>query len=264
MMRSRVASVVHGPSYLHGERSFPSVATQRENARSPSSRPGGCSHGLHHRRHREHHRRSSCTTRTTAPGQPVVLIHGYPLDGSLLGEADRALLDAGYRVITYDRRGFGRSSQAHRRLRLRHLRRRPEGRAGAARPPRRRARRLLDGHRRGRPLPRHVRLDAVAKAAFLGSLEPFLLQTDDNPDGVPRTCSTGLLDAVKADRYAFFTEFFDNFFNTDEFLGTRSARRRSTRSWNVAVAAPRRVRRPPSPPGSPTSAPTSPRSTSRR
>lgn len=44
-------------------------------------------------------------------GQPVVLIHGYPLDGASWGKQQRALLAAGYRVITYDRRGFGKSSQ---------------------------------------------------------------------------------------------------------------------------------------------------------
>jgi peroxiredoxin len=44
-------------------------------------------------------------------GQPVVLIHGYPLDGSSWQKQTRALLDAGYRVITYDRRGFGKSSK---------------------------------------------------------------------------------------------------------------------------------------------------------
>ena len=64
-------------------------------------------------------------------GQPVVLIHGYPLDGHSWEKQSAALLDAGYRVITYDRRGFGRSEPAHHRLRLRHLRRRPEHRARA-------------------------------------------------------------------------------------------------------------------------------------
>jgi non-heme chloroperoxidase len=54
----------------------------------------------------------------------------------------------------------------------------------------------------------------VSKAAFLGSLEPYLLQTDDNPTGVPQSVFDGLTEAVKADRYAFFTEFFKNFYNT--------------------------------------------------
>jgi non-heme chloroperoxidase len=61
----------------------------------------------------------------------------------------------------------------------------------------------------------------VAKAVFLGSLEPFLLQTEDNPEGVAQSVFDPLLAAVKADRYAFFTQFFTGFFNTDEFLGNR-------------------------------------------
>ena len=61
----------------------------------------------------------------------------------------------------------------------------------------------------------------VAKAVFLGSLEPFLLQTAENPDGVPQSVFDPLLAGVKADRYAFFGQFFAGFFNTDEFLGNR-------------------------------------------
>ena len=93
-------------------------------------------------------------------GQPVVLIHGYPLNGRSWERQQRALLAAGYRAINYDRRGFGLSEPADRRLRLRHLRRRPQHVARAPRPRQRRARRLLDGHRRGHPLPRHLRLGA--------------------------------------------------------------------------------------------------------
>ena len=55
-------------------------------------------------------------------GSPVVLIHGYPLDGKSWELQIPALLEAGHRVIIYDRRGFGQSSQPHHRLRLRHLR----------------------------------------------------------------------------------------------------------------------------------------------
>ena len=58
-------------------------------------------------------------------GQPVVLIHGYPLSGASWEKQVRSLLDAGYRVITYDRRGFGKSSQPTDRLQLRHVRRGP-------------------------------------------------------------------------------------------------------------------------------------------
>jgi non-heme chloroperoxidase len=60
----------------------------------------------------------------------------------------------------------------------------------------------------------------IAKAAFLGSLEPYLLQADDNPAGVPQSVFDGLLEAVTADRYAFFKEFYKNFYNSQTFLGT--------------------------------------------
>ena len=63
--------------------------------------------------------------------------------------------------------------------------------------------------------------ERVAKAVFLGSLEPYLLQADDNPEGVPQSVFDGLFAEVQADRYAFFTQFFAGFFNTDEFLGNR-------------------------------------------
>ena len=117
-------------------------------------------------------------------GQPVVLIHGYPLDGNSWERQERALLAGGYRVISYDRRGFGRSSQptvgydydtfaADLNALLEHL---------AAE--RRRPRRLLDGHRRGDALPGYLRLRRVRKAALLGAIPPFLLKTEDNPEGV--------------------------------------------------------------------------------
>ena len=101
---------------------------------------------------------SSSTTRTTAAGQPVVLIHGYPLDGSSWEKQTTALLDAGYRVITYDRRGFGQSSQPTEGYDYDTFAADLNTVLDHPGPERRRAGRLLDGHRRGGPLPRHLRL----------------------------------------------------------------------------------------------------------
>jgi len=154
-------------------------------------------------------------------GQPVVLIHGYPLDGSSWEQQTAALLEAGYRVITYDRRGFGKSSKP------------TEGydydtfaadlKAVLDTVDVRDA--VLVGFSMGTgEVARYLSAygsDRVAKAVFLGSLEPFLLQTEDNPDGVPQSTFDPMLEAVKKDRYAFFTNFFQNFFNTDDFLGNR-------------------------------------------
>ncbi|MFW0772919.1 alpha/beta fold hydrolase [Paenarthrobacter nitroguajacolicus] len=168
-------------------------------------------------------------------GQAVVLIHGYPLDGSSWEKQTAALLDAGYRVITYDRRGFGKSSQP------------TEGYdydTFAAD-----LKTVLDtldvndavlvGFSMGTgEVARYISTYGsarVAKAVFLGSLEPFLLKTDDNPDGVPQDVFDGLASAVTADRYAFFTDFFKNFYNTDTFLGTdRLSQEALDASWNLA------------------------------
>ncbi|MGJ0118495.1 alpha/beta fold hydrolase [Williamsia sp. MIQD14] len=154
-------------------------------------------------------------------GQPVVLIHGYPLDGSSWERQTTALLDAGYRVITYDRRGFGKSSKptighdydtyaADLKAVLDQLELNQVVLVGFS----------MGTGEVGRYLGKYGS-SRVAKAVFLGSLEPYLLQTDDNPAGVPQSVFDGLADAVKADRYAFFTDFFTNFFNADDYLGNR-------------------------------------------
>ncbi|HEY8700609.1 MAG TPA: alpha/beta hydrolase [Arthrobacter sp.] len=169
-------------------------------------------------------------------GQPVVLIHGYPLDGSSWEKQTAALLEAGYRVITYDRRGFGKSSKttegydydtfaADLNTIVTSLDLNDAVLVGFSMGTGEVAR-YLSTYGSGR----------VAKAAFLGSLEPFLLQTEDNPSGVPQSVFDGLTEAVTADRYAFFTEFFRNFYNTDTFLGTpRLSQEALSASWNVAA-----------------------------
>lgn len=170
-------------------------------------------------------------------GQPVVLIHGYPLDGSSWEKQTAALLEAGYRVITYDRRGFGKSSKPttgydydtfaadlHAVIQAIDL-----------------YDAVLVGFSMGtgevaRYLANHGSA-RVAKAVFLGSLEPFLLQTEDNHEGLPASTFEPLLEAVKADRYAFFTEFFKNFFNTDQFLGNRLSPEALEANKQVAYAS---------------------------
>ena len=154
-------------------------------------------------------------------GQPVVLIHGYPLDGSSWEKQTAALLEAGHRVITYDRRGFGRSSKptdgydydtfaADLASVLDTLDLRDVVLVGFS----------MGTGEVGRYLGTYGS-ERVDKAVFLGSLEPYLLQADDNPEGVPQSVFDGLFAEVQADRYAFFTQFFAGFFNTDEFLGNR-------------------------------------------
>ncbi|MET9561859.1 alpha/beta fold hydrolase, partial [Streptomyces tauricus] len=171
-------------------------------------------------------------------GQPVVLIHGYPLDGNSWDGQTSALLEAGYRVVTYDRRGFGKSSQPStgydydtfaadlnavlETLDLREA--------------------VLVGFSMGTgEVARYLSLYGSArvnKAVFLASLEPFLEITDDNPDGAaPRSFFEGVSEAVKKDRYAFFSDFYNDFFNLDENLGTRVSEGAVRNAWNVAAGS---------------------------
>lgn len=170
-------------------------------------------------------------------GQPIVLIHGYPLDGASWEKQTAALLSAGYRVITYDRRGFGKSSQptvgydydtfaADLKTVLDTLDLSDVVLVGFS----------MGTGEVGRYLGTYGSA-RIAKAAFLGSLEPFLLQTDDNPTGVPQAVFDGLRDAVTADRYAFFSNFYENFFNTDENLGTRLSEQVVVASQTTAAGA---------------------------
>jgi non-heme chloroperoxidase len=170
-------------------------------------------------------------------GQPVVLIHGYPLDGHSWERQSAALLDAGYRVITYDRRGFGQSSQpttgydydtfaADLKVVLDTLDLRDVVLVGFS----------MGTGEIGRYLGTYGSA-RVAKAAFLSALEPFVLKTDDNPTGVPQEVFDGIEAAVKADRYAYFTDFYKGFYNTADTLGSRLSEEALRNSWNVAAGA---------------------------
>ena len=170
-------------------------------------------------------------------GRPVVLIHGYPLDGHSWEKQIPALLEAGNRVITYDRRGFGRSSQpttgydydtfaADLDALMRELDLLDTVLVGFS----------MGTGEVGRYLGTYGSR-RVAKAVFLASLEPFLLKTDDNPTGVDQSVFDGILEAVKKDRYAYFTSFYEAFYNLDETLGSRISEEALRNSWNVAAGA---------------------------
>jgi non-heme chloroperoxidase len=170
-------------------------------------------------------------------GQPVVLIHGYPLDGHSWERQSRVLLQAGFRVIAYDRRGFGRSSQptigydydtfaADLNALLDHLNL---------------ANVVLIGFSMGtgevtRYLGRYGS-DRIAKAAMLGVIPPFLLKTDDNPEGVDGQVFDGIKAAIVKDRYAYFKDFLDNFYNVDRLAPERISDQAWQASFNVAVGA---------------------------
>jgi len=170
-------------------------------------------------------------------GQPVVLIHGYPLSSASWEKQVPALLDAGHRVIAYDRRGFGKSSQPtagynydtfaedlHKLIA--HLKLRDFALVGFS----------MGGGEVARYIGRYGSKN-VSKAVIIGGVPPFLLKTADNPEGVDGSVFQGIEKAVAADRYAFFTEFFKNFYNTDVNLGKRVSERAVQASWNVAAIA---------------------------
>jgi non-heme chloroperoxidase len=170
-------------------------------------------------------------------GRPVVLIHGYPLSGRAWDKQVPALLDAGHRVIAYDRRGFGNSSHpaagydydtfaADLNTLLEHLDLRDA---------------TLAGHSMGtgevtRYLARYGPA-RVAKAALLSPIPPYLLQADDNPDGVPQGLFDGFAQAARADTPAWMKGFLDNFYNTDTLRGTLVSDQAFQASWNLAVTA---------------------------
>ena len=170
-------------------------------------------------------------------GQPVVLIHGYPLNGASWEKQERVLLQAGYRVITYDRRGFGKSSQpitgydydtfaADLNDLMEHLRLNDVVLAGFSMGTGEVVR-YLGTYGSAR----------VAKAVLLGSIPPFVLKTDDNPEGVDGSVFDGIKEAVLNDRPAFFKHFLDNFYNVDVLGGTRISEQAWQNSFIVAVGA---------------------------
>lgn len=170
-------------------------------------------------------------------GKPVVLIHGFPLSGASWEKQTAALLNAGHRIITYDRRGFGKSSQPatgydydtftddlHKLVTTLELR--DFALVGFS----------MGGGEVVRYLGKYGS-EGVRKAVILGGVPPYLLKASDNPEGVDKTVFDGIEGAIAADRYAFFTDFFKNFYNTDVLGGTRVSDQAVHASWNVAVAS---------------------------
>jgi pimeloyl-ACP methyl ester carboxylesterase len=171
-------------------------------------------------------------------GRPVVLVHGFPLSGRSWEKQAFALLDAGYRVITYDRRGFGQSAQPSTgydydtfaadldrlmtELDLRDV--------------------VLGGFSMGGgEVARYLGTygsERVGRAVFMGAVPPYLLRTDDNPQGVfARADIDAGVQAIRDDRLAYLTGFYADFYNLDETLGSRISEEVVRDSWNVAAGA---------------------------
>src|SRR5256714_14106956 len=170
-------------------------------------------------------------------GQPVVLIHGYPLNSDSWERQEPELLSAGYRVIRYDRRGFGNLSRpttgfdydtfaADLNALLEHLELEDV---------------VLVGFSMGtgevtRYLGKYGST-RVRKGVLFGAIPPFLLRTDDNPEGVDGQVFEGIKAAIVKDRYAYFEDFLNNFYNVDVLGGRRISDRAWQASFNVAASA---------------------------
>jgi len=170
-------------------------------------------------------------------GRPVVLIHGYPLSGRAWDKQVPALLEQGHRVITYDRRGFGKSSQPTSgydydtfatdlqtlldALDLRDV--------------------TLVGHSMGTgEVSRYLgRFGSarVARGVLISPIPPFLLQTTDNPEGLPASVFDQFMQAAREDTPAWMKGFLDSFYNIEKLRGTLVSDQAYQASWNLAVTA---------------------------
>ncbi|WP_294325283.1 alpha/beta hydrolase [uncultured Sphingomonas sp.] len=170
-------------------------------------------------------------------GRPVVLIHGWPLSADSWDPQAMALADAGYRVIAYDRRGFGRSDQPWSGYDYDTL---SDDLADVLKETGVTDDIALIGFSMGggevaRYMSRHGG-KGVTRAGFIGSVVPYMLQTDDNPDGVPQDQLQEIADNIKADRPKFFRSFFDQFYGVG-FITSPVSEEVLDLSWNTAMLA---------------------------
>jgi non-heme chloroperoxidase len=170
-------------------------------------------------------------------GSPVVLVHGYALNGHSWEKQETALLAAGHRVITYDRRGCGASSRPSTgydfdtlagdlEVLLRRLDLREVVLAGFALGTGEVAR-YLAVHGPGR----------VTAAVLIAPLLPFLLKTHGNPGGLDRSVFDGLMARIAADRPAAMKDFLDRSYNIDLLGGSRVSDQAWQNSFYVALSA---------------------------
>lgn len=170
-------------------------------------------------------------------GTPVVLIHGFPLSGRSWEKQVPALLGAGYRVIAYDRRGFGHSSQPafgydydtfsedlHKLITSLDLHN--VVLVGMS----------MGGGEVASYLGKYGS-ERVNMAVFIGGVPPFMLKTPDNPEGLDKSVFDNIEDSIRKDRLAYLSDFIANFYNTDVFLGTRVSEYVVRDSWNIAAGA---------------------------
>ena len=170
-------------------------------------------------------------------GKPVVLIHGWPLSSRSWEKQVPALIEAGYRVITYDRRGFGDSSRPatgynydtfaddlHKIMTKLNLR--DATLVGFS----------MGGGEVARYLSKYGP-ERVSNAVFMAAIPPFLLKTPANPEGMDGNVFEDMKKGVIADRPAFLSEFFTNFYNLDILKGKKISNEVIQLSWNIGAGA---------------------------
>ncbi|MES2392474.1 MAG: alpha/beta hydrolase [Acidobacteriota bacterium] len=170
-------------------------------------------------------------------GRPVVLIHGWPLSGASWERQVASLLAAGHRVITYDRRGFGKSSQPSEgynydtlasdtyklleALNLQDVTLVGFSMGGGE------VARYMGKYNNGR----------VTKVCFMAAITPFLRKQGDNPEGIDPSVFEGIKQGIEKDRYAFLETFLANFYNKKLVGGTDISDAAIHASFNVAAGS---------------------------
>ena len=170
-------------------------------------------------------------------GPPVLLVHGWPLSGGSWERQSQMLLASGFRVITYDRRGFGRSSApsvgydydtlASDTAKL-------VDKLGLA------DLTLVGFSMGGGEVARYMNKfggKGVTKCAFISAITPALRKDGNNPDGVDPAVFEGIKANIEKDRYAFLTNFLHDFFNKKLLGGTHISDEAIQANWNVAASS---------------------------
>jgi non-heme chloroperoxidase len=170
-------------------------------------------------------------------GPPVVMIHGFPYSGTAWEKQVPQLLMAGYRTITYDRRGFGRSSQPSTGYDYDTF----AGDLAKLMMALELSDATLVGHSMGTgEVTRYLSAygsERVSRAVLISPIPPFLMKTADNPEGLDKSIFDGFVQSIMNDRAAFQTEFTNNFFNPDQNLGKRVSQDAMHAHWTIAMMA---------------------------
>jgi non-heme chloroperoxidase len=170
-------------------------------------------------------------------GKPVILIHGFPLSGRVWEKQVPPLLATGHRVVVYDRRGFGRSTQTIKgydfdtfsedlRKLIKHLDLRDVALVGHS----------MGGGEVARYVGRYGSIN-ISRLVFIAGLPPYILKSDQNPAGVDAGVRTQFEDAIKRDRLTFLTAFLENMYNADALLGTRLTEEDLRYVWQIGAMA---------------------------